>query len=291
MKLGFDLHLNYTPFFLSVSLLILLNIFVYSVIFIEETGPELKLTFFDVGQGDCALIESRSGNRMLIDVGGGVDTAHSVAESLPFYDQSLDIVLITHPHADHMDGFVPLLEAVDVTYVLDSGSGYKTGLVDEYEEALDQNDIRRIYTRRGMIIDLGDGVFVHTLFPERDTRLMDPDDSSVWVKIDHKESSFLFTGDSSSSVEEYLVDLDGEVLESDIFQAGHHGSKTSNSLDLLEVVLPRYVVVSAGEDNSYGHPNDEVLETFDYVGADVLETSKEGDIVFISGENGLLRVE
>lgn len=278
---------NYTIYTFSVLVLILLNTLVYSAIYIEETRPPLTVTFFDVGQGDATLIEAENGNRMLIDVGGGAKTASVIAESLPFYDQSIDVVAISHPHADHLDGLTPMLEYVDVGVVLDSGSGYRTSVVEDYNSAIDNHGVDRVYARRGMHIRLSEDVFATVLFPDRNTHEMDPDSASMWLKLNHKDISFLFTGDAFSTIESYMADLDGKYLESEVFHAGHHGSRTSNSLDLLMTVMPEYTVVSASEDNSYGHPHEEVLERFDYVGAETLKTFLEGDIVFVSTSDGL----
>ncbi len=278
---------NYTIYTLSVLVLISLNVLVYSVIFIEETRPPLTVTFFDVGQGDAVLIEAGNGNRMLIDVGGGAKTASLVAESLPFYDQNIDVVAISHPHADHSDGLAPMLEYVGVGVVLDSGSGHKTRVVEDYRSALDIHGVETVYARRGMLVRLSEEVFATVLFPDRNTYAMDPDNASIWLKLYHGDTTFLFTGDAFSSIESYMVEMDRDILDSDVFKAGHHGSRTSNSLALLMVAMPDYIVVSAGEDNSYGHPHEDVLERFEYIGAEVLKTSTEGDIVFVSTSDSL----
>ncbi len=280
-----------TSYTIAVVTLLTLNILVYSIIFIEGSRPPLTIHYLAVGQADATFIETATGNRMLIDVGGGRSTADTVAGLLPFYDQRIDVVLVTHPHSDHMDGLVALLEYVDVGLVLDSGSGHTTGVVKDYLIALEENNVDKIYARRGMIVNLSREVKVYILFPDRNTRALDPDNASVWAKVKHGGNSFLFTGDAFVAIEEYMVDMDGERLRSDVFQAGHHGSRTSNSFDLLNSVMPEYVVVSAGVNNRYGHPHSEALEAFEYVGAEVLETPNDGNIVFISNEHGIERIK
>ncbi len=291
MKFGKILSFNYTPYTLIVLVLIILNGLVYSIIYIEETRSDLKVIFLDVGQADAALVEAKNGNRVLIDAGGGERALLSLAELLPFYDQNIDVVLNTHPHSDHIDALPLILDHVGVDVVLDSGSGYSTGVVESYKEATREFGVDKIYARRGMVIRLSKDVHVPILFPDRNTRSLDPDNASVWAKVIYGESSFLFTGDSSSSVERYMVDLDGDSLRSQVFQAGHHGSRTSNSLELLKMVSPGYVVVSAGSDVSYGHPHEEAMESFVLTGAEVLKTFKEGNIVFISNGETVARVK
>ncbi len=267
---------------LVVVILVFLNLLVYSVIFIEETRPPLTVYFLSVGQADATLIESSDGNRVLIDLGGGRDAVDLVAQTLPFYDQSIDVVIVTHPHSDHLNGLATLLDYVDVGLVLESGSDYETGVVRDFLLALDEHGVERMYARRGTVIRLSKDTDVLVLFPDRDVSSLNPDDASVWVKVIHQNNSFLFTGDSSVQIEEYMVDLDGDGLKSNVFQAGHHGSKTSNSLNLLETVRPDYVIVSAGEDNKHGHPHKEVVEGILSLGIEILETSEIGNAIFVS---------
>ena len=291
MRSAFGTIVRYTPFTLLVGVLLLANGAVYAVLYIEESRPPLTVRYLDVGQGDATLVEAGNGNRMLIDAGGGAGLTDTVAEYLPFYDQSIDVVVITHPHADHMNGLAPMLEYVDVGVVLDSGADHQTRTVEQYRAALEGHDITKLYARRGMVVRLSEDIIIPILFPDRNTSDLDPDNASIWTQVIHGDTRFLFTGDSFVAIEQYVTLLDGERLESNVFQAGHHGSRTSNSEDLLQVVAPDRVVVSAGKDNRHGHPHAEAMESFAAVGAEVLKTFDRGDIVFVSDGERIELVE
>ncbi|KKP80420.1 MAG: internalization-related competence protein ComEC/Rec2 protein, partial [Parcubacteria group bacterium GW2011_GWB1_35_5] len=132
---------------------------------------------------------------------------------------------------------------------------------------------------------LGDGVVLQILFPDRDPAGMETNTSSIIARLVYGENEFLFTGDSPKSIENYLISLGG--LESDVLKAGHHGSKTSTSPDFVTAVSPEYVVISAGKDNRYGHPSQEVLDILNNFGAEILRTDKDGRIVFESDGESL----
>ena len=136
--------------------------------------------------------------------------------------------------------------------------------------------------RRGMRVELGGGAYLDILFPDRDTDGFETNTASVVAKLTYGTTSFLFTGDSPKAIEEYLATLDGAALDVDVLKIGHHGSKTSTSDQLIGFASPAYAVLSAGKDNRYGHPHQEVLERLARFGVEPLGTYERGTIVFES---------
>ncbi len=271
------------PFLIVVCIFLFsINVFLWSIVYSEDSREFLTVIYLDVGQGDATLIEAPNGNRMLIDSGPGSIIIDALFKHIPFYDRSIDVVISTHPHADHIGGLVDILEYFDVGVVLDSGVNYDSQTYQEYLLALEENQIDKIYAQRGMVVVLDDEVWVPILFPDRNVQSLNADMASIWSRVVYRDTSFLFTGDSFEGIESYLASIDGDRLKSDVFQAGHHGSRTSNSLLFLATVLPDYFVVSAGLDNRFGHPHPEVVERVDYIGSQMLSTFNKGDIVFIS---------
>jgi len=266
--------------------LLLLNIIIWSEIISFGLRDDLKLVFLDVGQGDAIFVETKSGNQVLIDGGANDKVLRELSGLMSFFDKSIDIIIATHPDSDHIGGLVGVLDRFRSKIFLESGSKSQTLIYESLEDALNKNKTKRIIVRRGMVFDLGDDVFLKILFPDRDVSGLDPNTASIIVKIEHKDISFLLTGDSPKSIENYLVSVDGKNLKSDVLKAGHHGSKTSTSLSFLEFASPIYSIISAGEGNRYKHPHQEVIDRLNDFGTDIYETSKLGSIVFSSdGKN------
>mgnify|MGYP003967617785 FL=1 len=265
--------------------LFVLNIFIWSVILGQEKGV-LTVAFLDVGQGDAVYIEAPNGNQVLIDSGRSKAVLRELNKVMPFYDRSIDVLLATHPDQDHIGGFPDILKRYDVDFFLDSGRESDSAVYEEVLQLTVVDDIKKIQARRGMVVMLDDDVHLNILFPDRDVRDVESNTASVITQLVYGETEFMLTGDSPKTIEEYLVMLDGENLESDVLKAGHHGSKTSSAEAFVGFVSPKYSVISAGKDNKYGHPHKDVIDVLNQFGSAILSTGDSGIIVFESdGEN------
>ena len=138
------------------------------------------------------------------------------------------------------------------------------------------------FARRGQTFDLGDGVKLMVLFPDTDPTEFESNTASIVTRLVYGDTAFMLTGDSPKSIEEYLVLVEGEHLQSDVLKAGHHGSRTSTSELFLAEVDPDYAVISAGKDNSYGHPHVEVTDALFNYGVETFSTADSGHVVFWS---------
>ncbi|MEK7642444.1 MAG: MBL fold metallo-hydrolase, partial [Patescibacteria group bacterium] len=258
----------------KIKLALLIVLFLGSIVslyalFKEARSNILTVTFLNIGQGDAVFIEAPSGNQMLIDSGPGRSILRELSKVMPFYDRSIDVVLATHPDADHIGGLPDVLGRYKIDWFVESGVESDTGLYQELESRIMNyelsNKTKKILARRGMVVDLGGGAILQILFPDRDPRGMETNTASIVARLVYGESEFLLTGDSPINIESYLVSLDclkcPLALHSDVLKAGHHGSKTSTSQRFVSLVSPQYVVISAGKDNKYGHPHQEVLDT------------------------------
>ena len=264
---------------LLVGLLLLGNFFVWSVIAHESRHGVLTVTFLDVGQGDAIFIDGPSGIQVLIDGGKGKKVLSELGRVLPFYDKSIDVVIATHPDQDHMEGLIGAVERYKTLVYLApdliTDKPFQISLLDKVKD----REVRELVAQAGQIINLGNGATLTILFPNLDVSdWSDTNSASVVAILRYGQTSFLFTGDSPETIESRLVMELGRELDVDVLKAGHHGSRTSSSALFLSAVSPEYAIISAGRDNSYGHPHSEVLENLRNVGANVLSTAEVGRV-------------
>lgn len=241
----------------------------------------LTVAFLDVGQGDAIFIRSPTGKQVLIDGGPNREVLRELGEVMPWNDKSIDVVIATHPDADHISGLVDVLQRYDVDLIVEPGVKHDTPQTESMLASVASEGAQEMIARRGQSIDLGDGVRLDILFPDRDVSNVETNTASIVARLVYGETAFMLTGDSPDEIEQYLVRL-GSDLRSDVLKAGHHGSKTSSSQKFIDAVSPQYVVYSRGCDNTYGHPNPDVVARFTRAGAQAFDTCEDGRVVFIS---------
>mgnify|MGYP001611958293 CR=1 FL=1 len=265
--------------------LVILSSFAVLFLFVLFSGPSDKLivTFFDIGQGDSIYIKSPSGIEMLIDAGPDKKVLQRLGKQMKPFDRAIDIVLVTHPDKDHIGGIPGVLGAYSVSLFIDSGSINENGVYEETEklvkEKLKEGLVRKT-AFAGQRIDLGGGVVFTTLFPERDVSNLETNDASIVGLLTYGEHSVLLTGDAGLMTEYAIL----SQLPSDItvLKAGHHGSDSSTSFELLEKTTPQIAVLSLGENNSYGHPHKKVVDALSQFKVEMYRTDIQGSVSFIS---------
>jgi len=261
---------------------IIIAVFIWYGVWAEEQGELLTVAFLDVGQGDAIFIETPGGKQVLIDAGPNKKVLRELAKQMPFYDRSIDVIIMTHPDSDHIGGFPAILESYTVDMVLESGVTCKNSICDELDRLLVEKNLEKKIVQRGTVINLGSDVYLDVLFPDREAVNFETNLASLVIKIVYKDNSFLLTGDSPDEIEEYLLSLDLSDLDVDVLKLGHHGSKTSSSQSFIGFTSPDVVVISVGADNRYGHPHQEVLDILDNFQIGTLRTDHKGTIVIKS---------
>ena len=209
---------------------------------------EMKVTFLDVGQGDCTVIQTQ-GHNAVIDVGNN-DQGEKVVDFLRQSGiDSLDYLILTHPDADHIGGGDNVLENIAVEAVIMPDVSNDTMTYDEVLEDIEAYDVEVIHPQVGDVFTLGDAEFT-ILCPEEElVSQNDLNGSSVGVKLVHGEDSFVMCGDAEEESEHAMVRRFGDQLESDVLKCGHHGSSTATSEEFLKAVDPTWAIISCGKDN------------------------------------------
>ena len=225
----------------------------------------LEVHFINVGQSVSTLVVSPVGETMLVDSGDFTDDGEYVLQYLRNHDiERIDHFVVSHNDADHIGGNAAIIEyyeteADGIGAIYDPGIAAGTQTYEEYLDAVEQYDVTLYRTRAGDQIRFA-GVDVAVMGPpdpyiENEAR----NENSIVLKLTHGETSFLFTGDAEDDQEAQLVDTYGSQLRATIMKAGHHGSSSSTSGEILDTVQPRAVVISSAYDSRYGHPTEEML--------------------------------
>lgn len=264
--------------------LFLFNFFVWYAILAEDRGGILTVSVLDIGQGDAIFIETPNGNQILIDGGPDNKILRRLGETLPFYDRSIDMLIVSNPDKDHIAGLIDVLRRYKVSKVMEPGTVSETAVYGELKKEIEKEKADKILARRGgrIVLDGKNGVFVDILFPDRDVSGVSTNDGSIVARLVYGDTAFLLTGDSPKAVENYLVSLDGAKLRSDVLKVGHHGSKTSTSEMFLGYVSPEYAIISSGKNNKYGHPHKETTGSLQKFNIPYFNTATDGTIVFQS---------
>ncbi|MCY9548468.1 MBL fold metallo-hydrolase [Lysinibacillus xylanilyticus] len=237
-------------------------------------GHEMRVHFIDVGQGDSILIESPNGKTMLVD-GGVKGAGQNVVSYLKELGvKKLDIVVATHPDADHIGGLIPVLNSIDIEQFYDSGKVHTSQTFEEMLTLIDTKNIPYNVPKTGDSIAFDDDINVKVL--NANENATDNNDASIVLKIAYGNVSFLLTADAGVSLEKEMMQDD---VKATILKAGHHGSNTSSSAEFIQAVHPEVTILSYGEGNKYGHPHAEVVERLQAIGRKIYATAEAGTVI------------
>ncbi len=275
--------------------LLIVALVVWFLVLNQRPGRILETDFLNVGQGDAILIKTPKGQTVLID--GGPD--NKVLEKLGKYLQPLqkriDIIILTHPHADHVSGLIEVLRRYSVGLVILNGVYLKTDNYDQFLNAIEDNKVKVLIAEAGEAIHFDKDLEFDILSPNKNPAGLvfnknsegfgsgsnDVNNTSIIGKLIYNNFSIMFMGDATSKIENQLLSY-GDSLKSDILKIGHHGSKYSSFTNFLKTVAPKAGIIEVGAKNFYGLPSQAALSRLGMFNVNIFRTGQNGDIRVLS---------
>jgi competence protein ComEC len=281
------------PLLIKSALLISLALILADAAYLvakDKYSTDLKITAIDVGQGSATLVQLPHGTNMLIDGGGFHDSSFDMGKSViaPFlYSQrigEIDIVVLTHPHPDHLQGLIHIINNFNVKEVWCTGLKTDGDLYLIWEKTISDRQIKIKHLSAQSTPENISDVYFQCLWPllppaynYQETSYDETNDSSLVLKITYGTRSFLITGDIAARVEALLI-RSGQNLKSDLLFVPHHGSIHSSSMDFIRTVSCRFAIISAGKNNVFRHPHPAVLDRYTSAVVDIFRTDQDGAI-------------
>jgi competence protein ComEC len=257
---------------------------------VQLPDGRLHVAILDVGQGDAILVTTPQGQQILID--GGPSPAaltSALGEQMPFWDRSIDLLVITHSDEDHVTGLAEVLTRYKVGGWLESGRPDDDAIFAECQDLLKVAGVPRYSARAGARLDLEPGLAIEIIHPPKELMTgttSDSNNNSVVLRLVWGQASFLLTGDLGAEGEQLLL-RSGQALSADVLKVGHHGSGGSSTPEFLSAVSPRFAVISVAAENRFGHPDQAVVVRLAQRGTTILRTDEQGTTEFITDGYGL----
>lgn len=280
--------------FVSLLLLVVLAVVPRTPSFVATDHCTMKT--LDIGQGDAILFTTSDHRTILFDGGPGNSILDALGRSLPPGTLDLDLIVATHPDADHLGGLVPVLQQYRVHAVLTTGVAVTTQLYQRWTKALEEEQAHIYHAQAGQRVTIGDHFQFEELWPEKDFRnvlwtepskngIGGTNDTGIGGRVTCDGSTVMMTADLSHDVEEQLA-RNPEMIRSSLLKVGHHGSRYSSSQLFLQAVHPTLAVIPVGKKNRYGHPHPTVIDRLTRLDIPFLRTDELGDIVLVSKGDG-----
>lgn len=275
-------------FAVAVIFIGILSIFIFFLNFKEKN---LEVDFLDVGQGDAILIKSPFGQNILIDGGPDKSVVNKISEDLPFWDRNIDLMILTHPHDDHVTGLIEVLKRYRVKKIIYTGASHTAPNYLAWLDEIKKRKIPLTIINHPQNIKLGDNCEFKIIYPLKSfagESVENLNNTSLVAKLIFGQTSFLLVGDAEKEAEEEII-KSGVELTANILKVGHHGSDTASSDIFLNNVRPQIAVIEVGKDNKFGLPSGRAIKRLERIGAKIYRTDYDGNIKLISDGMNIIK--
>lgn len=284
-----------------ILFLFFISFYIFYIYLEQNINNNLRITFFDIGQGDSSLIEMPTGEKILIDAGPSNIIVSKLQKHLSIFNRVIDFIVLTHPDSDHVAGFYFITPNFYIKNILENGDKNKnTDIYKNIEKGFESKNLKN----KEIFANCGDKIVykndkypkIFILHPDQSNLILnDTNENSIVLLLIYGKFSFLFTGDMDKEVEknifreidrcfsnEDINTIKEKIKNLTVLKVSHHGSKTASSDDFIKKIKPKYSIISAGEKNRYGHPNEETIKTLEKYKSDIFYTKNDGNISFIT---------
>lgn len=264
---------------LLILFLVIFDVFIWQQVVFEMPSGNLEVYFLDIGQGDGELVILPGGVKVLIDAGNpNGKILEELSSILRPTDRYIDLVVLSHPQADHFGGLIDVLKRYRVGAFIFNGRKGEATAFQELEKIIKENKIPAVVLTEGDKIKYIDNRF-DILSPTKEfLSSYELNDTTLVMKLENENAKILFTGDIDKRVENYLINK--YDLDIDILKVAHHGSRFSSSKEFLRETSPKISVIEVGK-NFYGHPTKQVLNKLASIGSQIFRTDKNGTVKLI----------
>ena len=253
------------------------------LVLVQKPGQILETIFLDVGQGDSILIKTPQNQSILIDGGPNDKVLEKLGQYIFSLPKRIDVVILTHPHADHVTGLIEVLKRYKVGLIVTNGVYLKTDNYNQFVSAAKNNGAKVLIAEAGEAIHFSKDLEFDIIAAPGSgvTNDIDANETSIVGKLIYNDFSIIFMGDAPAKIENKILAYGGG-LKSDIIKVGHHGSKYSSFINFLNAVAPKAGIIEVAEKNIYNLPSPAALSRFAMLGINIFETGKKGDIKILS---------
>lgn len=259
---------------LSLLMIFILIIVSFNVS-IAESSKQLKVTFLDVGQADCIIVQSPNGKNMIIDAGNNEDSSTVVDYIKKLKIQKFDYVIGTHPDEDHIGSLDNVINDFSIGKIYMPKITKTTKTFEDVVDVIKKKELKVTAPVAGSTFKLGETTC--TILAPNSSNYDETNNYSIVLKLTYKKNSFLFTGDAEDISEKEMLSK-GYDLKADVIKVGHHGSSSSSTEKFIKAVSPKYAIISVGKDNDYGHPAKSTIDRLSVAKIQMFRTDVNGTI-------------